>query len=298
MHRLRKAFCNQVKLLGCKDAIKQIIKAVFCFRLGLMHSLVLALGLLFFSGSFIGDDGFAADISYMKEGHKCSHIKDRVQRLLCFDDLFKSTLEQPQIEKAPEIRIKAAGPMRLMATVLEEQRAPGEKNWIMRVRPWRETMLLTPYDHERGFTGRHTQGGRSAPAEWNAQSVDIFMTMKEETDAHKERAFSEKAILMLSCENDITTLGVLLPKPITTLQANLSLSAGNGSTFKLNWRDVENGDVVIAGRGLESIDTIKTIANYERVLLQVTYPEGPRSFVFDMHDLKDRLKPLRTACHW
>lgn len=298
MHKLHKAFCNQMQLLGCKNAIKQIVKAVFCFRLSIMHSRVLGLGLLFFSVSFIGDDGFAADISFMKEGRKCSYIKDRVQRLLCFDDLFKSTLEQAQIEKAPEIRIKAAGPMRLMATVLEEQRAPGEKNWIMRARPWRETILLPTDDRERGFTGRHTQDGRSAPGKWSAQSVDIFMTMKEETDAHKEQAFPEKAILMLSCENDITTLGVLLPKPIKTLQANLSLSAGNGSTFKLNWRDVENGDVVIAGRGLESIDTIKTIANYERVLLQVTYPEGPRSFVFDMHDLKDRLKPLRTACHW
>jgi len=246
--------------------------------------------------AFAADIG-AADIGYVQQGRKCSHIKDRVQRLLCFDELFKSTMEQFKVEEVEKAPKKQVGPIRLMATVLERQRAAGETSWIMRARPWHQNVLLTAEDYEHTLLGRADRDMAGATGPWSAQSVDIFMTMNE-ADAAPGRPLDDKAILLLSCENDITTLGVLLPKPIRTLQANLSLSAGSGSLFKLNWRDVENGDVVIAGRGLESIDTIKTIANYSRVQLQVTYPEGSRSFVFDMHDLKDRLKPLRTACHW
>jgi|GEM_PF-1445677 len=301
MRRQYKAFCSQTGFFGiCPDMIKQKIRTVFCFRLNINRSSILVLGLLLFFSGFISSPAFASEVVYAREGRKCSRIKDRVQRLLCFDDLFKSTLEQAKIESVPEIPAKQAGPIRLMATLLEEQRVSGETNWIMRMRPWHQAMLLTSADYEHGFsgkTGQYLSDEQFSPRLREGEAVDIFMTMRE-AGIPKNQLFANKAILMLSCENDITTLGVLLPKPITTLQANLSLSSGSGSLFRLNWRDVENGDVVIAGRGLESIDTIKTIANYERVQLQVTYPEGARSFFFDMHDLKDRLKPLRTACHW
>lgn len=277
-----------------------------------MHRLFRALAgaVLVFSAVCGGRAASGAEISYFQEGRKCGRIKDRVQRLLCFDELFKSTLEQAQAEKKPQTpERKKTGPIRFMAMVLEDQRAPGEKNWVMRARPWHQTVLLSPADYDHAFStppsnhtsslssGRLMPQGQGARQTLNAEMVDIFMTMKE-TGFADHRPLADEAVLILSCENDITTLGVLLPQPIAALQANLSLSSSSGSLLRLNWRDVENGDVFIAGRGLESIDTIKTIASYERVQLQVTYPEGPRSFVFDMHDLKDRLRPLRTACHW
>lgn len=83
----------------------------------------------------------------------------------------------------------------------------------------------------------------------------------------RSRPAGEKALLLLTCENNITTLGVILPRPINTLQANLSLSGDQGPVLRPNWRDVENGDVIIAGRGLESINTIKTIAGNGRIQL-------------------------------
>ncbi|MHC5308062.1 type VI secretion system-associated protein TagO [Bartonella sp. LJL80] len=242
----------------------------------------------------------ADDTVLGQEGKKCIEITDRVQRLLCFDDVYKSPVAKVEpiaVENTTKI---VTGPMRSMAETLERQRVAGDMKWITRARPWQETMLLTEDDYMRILNARSNRepaDDNSAKLEWTAQTVDIFMTMKE-ADVPADRPQADEAIMMLSCENDITTLAVLLPKPIMTLQANLSLSSGNGSIFKLNWRDVENGTVVIAGRGLESIASIKTISNYARVQLQVNYPEGPRAFIFDMNDLKDRLKPLRLACHW
>lgn len=236
-----------------------------------------------------------------EEGIKCSKIVDRVQRLYCFDTLFNSPLPTLQGEDTDNHTDQTDGPIKSLATLLERQRPIDDTNWILRLRPWRETMLLTVDDFNRIITSAPNQqlsDENSIDHKWTPETVDVFLTMRE-ANVPDDRRQKKEAIMMLSCDNDITTLAVLLPKPIKTLQANISLSSGNGSIFKLNWRDVENGSVVIAGRGLESIDTIKTIANYPRVQLQVNYPDdGSHVFIFDMNDLGSKLKPLRLACHW
>lgn len=261
---------------------------------------LLAIKLLLLSTSIFSGTAFADNKNYVDEGIKCTKITDRVQRLLCFDETFKSPIRQVNINISPPDLKKPDGPLRLMANALERQRDRDDDNWIIRARPWQQTMLLTLADFDRilvSGVNKQPDSENAIQHEWTPQTVDIFMTMRE-ADVPAERPGADEATMMLSCENDITTLAILLPKPIQTLQANLSMSSGSGSIFKLNWRDVENGTVVIAGRGLESIDSIKTIANYSRVQVQVNYPEGPRAFVFDINNLKDRLKPLRTACHW
>jgi type VI secretion system VasI family protein len=225
-------------------------------------------------------------------GATCREIVDRVARLACFDAAYRTPLP-PEPKPLPDVAVTLPGnigPIRKLTKQFEAMRSAGDGGWVVRARPWREDILLATAD----FDGRVAAG-------LSPESTDIFMTMREAGPASgtpSEKPADEQAVLMLSCENDITTLGVLLPKPINSLQANLSLSGDRGSIFKLNWRDTENGDVVIAGRGLESIDTIKTIAGYERVQLQVSYADGARAFVFDTADLGDKLKPLRVACHW
>ncbi|UXM95228.1 type VI secretion protein [Bartonella sp. HY329] len=231
---------------------------------------------------------------------ECRAIDDRMQRLLCFDELFKTPVEIKPVVIVPIEPVKTDGPIRSMAKNLETLRAVNDINWVLRMRPWQETMLLTQSDYENIIASpanRRGEGENAIEHQWTPQTVDVFMTMKE-ADVSADRPSDDQAIMMLSCENDISTLAVLLPKPIKTLQANIALSSGSGSVFHLNWRDVEDGKVIIAGRGLESIDTIKTLANYKRLQLQVNYPDGPRAFVFDMNDIGSRLKPLRTACHW
>jgi type VI secretion system VasI family protein len=225
-------------------------------------------------------------------GATCRVIADRVARLACFDAAYRTPLP-PEPKPLPDVESPVPGkigPIRKLTQQFEAMRPAGDGDWMVRARPWREDILLSAAD----FDGRVAAG-------LSPEAADIFMTMREAGPASgtpSEKPADEQAVLMLSCENDITTLGVLLPKPINSLQANLSLSGDRGSVFKLNWRDTENGDVVIAGRGLESIDTIKTVAGYDRVQLQVSYPDGARAFVFDTADLSEKLKPLRAACHW
>lgn len=237
-------------------------------------------------------------------GATCRTLTDRVARLACFDTVYHTPIVPEQHKPDAQAQPGATnevGPIRRLAKQMEASRPVGDPNWVVRVRPWREEGLLTEGDFDKRVSAKPVQVAMDPLGPVTAETADVFMTMHESAAAAESsnlRPADDQAILMLSCENDITTLGVLLPKPIETLQANLSLSGDRGSVFQLNWRDTENGDVVIAGRGLESIDTVQTIAAYGRVQLQVTYPEGTRAFVFDTADLKERLKPLRIACHW
>lgn len=246
--------------------------------------------------------GYADDASGLEKAIECSKIGDRVQRLYCFDTLFNSPVPTLTVRKNSEKPIEQPdGPLKTLADLLERQRTADDTTWVLRMRPWHETTLLTIDDFNRILTtalNRHSISENASEQSLTPQTVDVFLTTRE-ANVPNNNNFTKEAIMMLSCENDITTLAVLLPKPINTLQANIILSSGSGSIFKLHWRDVENGGVVIAGRGLESIDTIKTIASYPRVQLQVNYPDdGPRVFIFDMNDLGNKLKPLRLACHW
>lgn len=240
----------------------------------------------------------ADDAETLSKANDCRKIDDRMKRLLCFDALFETPLTNaPQSADgqtaASETVAEVRGPIRRLMEAMEQSRAPGETGWIVRVRPWNSDALMEASALDQVAANIRSSTGEQA----EGNPVDIFMTMKE-ADVPADRPHADEAVLLLSCQNDITTLGVLLPKPIRSLQANLSMSGAGGKMFRLNWRDVENGTVVIAGRGLESIDTIKSLSNYQRIQLQVNYKEGSRAFIFDMHDLKDRLKPFRLACHW
>lgn len=236
------------------------------------------------------DDGLRA------AGDRCRGVEDRVSRLLCFDDLFGTPIRA--VDPKP-LAAAATGPVRKLIEDIEAGRLADETGWLVRARPWHTLMLLGEQKYRQilaSSPNRQPVGENSIPHEWTPETVDVFMTRRQADAA--DAVPDKPAILTLSCENDITTLGVLLPKPIRTLQAKLSLSGDQGSVLQLNWRDIENGDFVIAGRGLESIDTIKAIARFQRIQLQVGYPEGSRAFMFEIGDLSENLASLRTACHW
>jgi len=239
----------------------------------------------------------------LESANECRAIEDNMQRLLCFDGLFDTpvaiapTQDQTSQQKAAtlsdETQAPLARPIGDMVLAIEQTRPANSDAWQVHIRRWTggdlawqgamEAANLNDSDLQRGNSERNP--------------VDIFMTMSQ-AEVPADRPQSERAVLLISCDNDITTLGVLLPQPINTLSANLSLSGPGGVLHRLNWRNVESGSLVIAGRGLESIDTIKAIANYPRIQFQVAYPDGPRAFVFNMRDLKAHLRPLRIACHW
>jgi len=242
----------------------------------------------------------------LKAAHACREIDDRMQRLLCFDNLFDTPVAQTMLEasatkdlpasfhdgKAGEENIRPIG---RMIEQMERSRA-GEQGWITHIRQWNgdEVVWQGARDSATFSEAELVQNNRSG------HRIDIFMTMNEigNETAREREAEAGNAALLLSCDNDITTLGLLLPHPIDTLTVGLALSGAGGLSQRLNWRNVEQGTLLIAGRGLESIDTIKAIANSPRVQFQVNYRQGSRAFVFNMHNLKDKLRAFRLACHW
>jgi len=270
--------------------------------------LALTLDFLAFAQETMVGETVAGNDNKLAAAQKCRSLGDNMQRLLCFDGVFDTPLmavtAQEQADETassafspnaapPDAAPLDERPIGEMIAAMERTRQPGFEGWQVHVRRWQAGNLswqgtmaaadLSDADLTRNNSERNP--------------VDIFMTMAQ-AEAPADRPQSERAVLLISCDNDITTLGVLLPRPINSLSANLSLSGPGGVLHRLNWRNVESGSVVIAGRGLESIDTIKAIANYPRIQFQVAYPDGPRAFVFNMRDLKAHLRPFRIACHW
>jgi len=233
---------------------------------------------------------------------QCRLIEDNMQRLLCFDALFDTPLAMtPMQENTPETTVFLPStspnvierPIGDMVLAMEQARPNGFEDWQIHIRRWQGGEL----SWEGSIAAANLNESDLHRDNSERNPIDIFMTMKQ-AEIAADRPKNERAVLLISCDNDITTLGVLLPQPINTLSANLVLSGPGGVVHRLNWRNVESGSLVIAGRGLESIDTIKAIANYPRIQFQVAYPDGPRAFVFNMRDLKAHLRPFRIACHW
>jgi len=235
--------------------------------------------------------------------NQCRILEDNMQRLLCFDNLFDTPLvmaptqehdpKQAASSVAEEVETPLPRPIGDMVLAMERGRSNGEQDWQVHIRRWQGGELAW----EGSMAAANLTEAELQRNNSERNPVDIFMTMGQ-AEVPADGPQSERAVLLISCDNDITTLGVLLPRPINTLSANLSLSGPGGVVHRLNWRNVESGSLVIAGRGLESIDTIKAIANYPRIQFQVVYPDGPRAFIFNMRDLKAHLRPFRIACHW
>ncbi len=236
----------------------------------------------------------------------CRILTDRVARLECFDTVFNVVIPSPPpdppvfpVEAKPAI---IEGPIRTIAHRQEQGRVAEQKGWLTRVRPWKEEMFFSLdnfADIRRSAANQEPQGTVNAHR-WTNETTDVFLTLSENSVAagFPDKNLSQKAVLMATCENKITSLYAVLPTPISNPRAKVTLSSDRGTVFTANWRDVEQGYVIGAGRGLESIDFLKSIASFKRVQLQLQDEQGSRSFVFDIENLSAKLSPLRTACRW
>jgi type VI secretion system protein VasI len=227
----------------------------------------------------VGDDQIEA----------CRTTGDRVRRLTCFDALFR-------VPKAPDVVAETTPPPRpaspLRSLALSQERGRGAQvTPVTRVRPW------------------GPEGGAVSvePVEASDPSVrdllpvgaDVFVTVAETPGPpDPPPPLDERAVLLLTCEHDITGLYFVLPEPVSDGRARVEIAGDRGAPMTLNWRDFGHGDVILAGRGLESIALIRSLSASRRLHVRVDYPKGPRAFVFEVSGLDEALKPLRQACHW
>lgn len=249
------------------------------WRLCMPRLAVAGLAAALSTASATADDGRQARPGTGAALPACTAIVDRVARLACFDAAFQTPVEGLPDGPRPtgEAAAPPPGPLRRMAETLLAGRRPQERGWILR---WRASSAAA-------LQPAGTVPPVSRPAD-ETQAPDIFLLTVNE----------EGAELMVSCDNNITTLAIVLGRPVPTLQTRVGAAADVATVAPEFWRDLEDGYVLTPGRGLPSIDMLRGLAGARRLQLQVWYPQAPRAYLFDVAGLGDNLPAVRAACRW
>lgn len=111
-------------------------------------------------------------------------------------------------------------------------------------------------------------------------------------------AIGIRPILAISCQRNITQLQIVLPTPITDKIIALTILDETGKPqIQALWRVNNTGRIIAAGRGMDSIDSLRALQHNQHIQLQSDKPllDGLR---FDLSGLTEKLRVLATACHW
>lgn len=108
---------------------------------------------------------------------------------------------------------------------------------------------------------------------------------------------NSRPILMLSCIDNITRLQIALPQSIGK-QPNIFVRLNTERhQFSSQWFVREEGFLLEASRGLEGIKEIQQLFHTTRLKIQFENNEL-NDLVFNIEQLEEDIKPLRTTCHW
>lgn len=108
---------------------------------------------------------------------------------------------------------------------------------------------------------------------------------------------SPRPILMLSCIDNITRLQVTLPKSLTKKQSIQVQLNTEKTQFSSQWFVREEGVLLEASRGLDGIKEIQRLFNANTLKIQLEN-NMMAPLVFNIEQLTEIIKPLRSSCHW
>lgn len=108
---------------------------------------------------------------------------------------------------------------------------------------------------------------------------------------------SNRPILMFSCIDNITRLQVALPAPINKRNSISVILTTENSTFSTQWFVREDYFLLESSRGLDGIKEIQKLFNADTLKIQAKHKEFS-DLIFNIKELANEIKPLRTACHW
>ncbi len=105
-----------------------------------------------------------------------------------------------------------------------------------------------------------------------------------------------RPVLMFSCIDNITRLQIALLNPTDKRDTYVEVSTDKNK-FETRWFFRENGFLLEASRGLEGISEIQKLfkANTLKIKSNVKNING---LTFNIQNLENEIKPLRTTCHW
>lgn len=258
----------------------------------------------------------------------CTQEPDRFDRLACFDALLGTpksviagktpVLWDPETETTPTPDRPNYGPLEAIAHKMEDARPAGDPSWQFRYSKVGQTSLRTleqlvndaqtdentpliaEFKDEEEILPEKAAAAlvaRSPETTLEPGTANIYLTMAETppADAGEDEP---KAILMLSCEADITTARLILPVEAPRRRNQVSVRVDGNVAKEDIWQTSENDRVLMAARGLVSISHITKWIQSQRLQFDLFVNGQNKAIVFETANLKEMLPPLRRACRW
>lgn len=195
---------------------------------------------------------------------ECTKITSSLNRLACFDSFFKTPIYLPGKRNATAFRSDYQPEILRIAQRIETKR-PSETAGLL---------MQKSIDHEASDQRRIVL---SAPA---------------------IGAYPPRPLLIISCINNITRLQIGFEKSLTGHSASVALNLDAMSIGgDYLWRIIDSGKIVDAGRGISSINILKKMSTYQRLMIQ-SDTHLLDGLTFDISGLHQVLPELRKACHW
>ncbi|MFP3976957.1 type VI secretion system-associated protein VasI [Marinobacter sp. KMM 10035] len=219
---------------------------------------VVALGLLCFCAPGFADQNTQAQADLLEEARGCTGETQRLKRLACFDEVFRTPLTEAELVTGPDARVR-----RLVGSLR-----------------WREAYAQDSAEPSSGNLSYRNTG----------QAAGLLVTVPA------LGAKPPRPLLALQCHNNITELTLMLPEPLDAERVNLGFgtteAAGQGA-----WRVRDNGYVLSIGRGLPAIRAVKAIEQKTdiRVYSENSRIDG---LLFDLTGFENAIRPLRESCGW
>ena len=249
----------------------------------------------------------------------CLQTTDRLNRLDCFDQLLGTPMSvlsgSTSPTAAPASSSHEKPPIAALAHAMEQARMAGDEGWQFRYSRVGSNELLTlpelmaeaaaapvapPPPADNGALPEKSAAIYAAqyPGDLlQPGTANVYLTMPETPPADATGP-ADRAILMLSCEANITTARLILPQPVSLGPHAIEIRMANGRPETETWQAVADGTVLMNARGLTSIADITRWRAAPRIQLSLGIGNENRALLFEMNNLADMLPPLRRACQW
>lgn len=108
-----------------------------------------------------------------------------------------------------------------------------------------------------------------------------------------------RPLLVISCQSNISRLQVLVAAPLVPNRVRLRLfKDGRPVADARDWRVLDSGQVIDAGRGLPAIEVLRELSGARRLRLQSDDYPPLNGLVFDAEGLDALIKQERELCRW
>ncbi|MCM2973210.1 type VI secretion system-associated protein VasI [Larsenimonas suaedae] len=209
-------------------------------------------------------DTGADEAGLERQARECAAIGSRLARLKCFDDLFPgnpATMASSRTTESVDAPVIAQPPFWQDAKALEGKRTDQSAPFLEK-----------RWASDGGFEG------------------NMMMT------APALGTTPPRPLLVIGCVDNITRLQFDVDAPLSRTRIPVRLQGDRGS-IEQTWRLTDNGYAVSAGRGLPAIDTLKWMLRQSSIELSSS-ESALNGLVFELGDLANRIKPMRSLCHW